>query len=151
MDHADEELYRKHVDELIRFATTLVGPTSAEDVVAGAVVKAMTSAAWPAVTEPRAYLFRSVHNEARGVCRSDRRRIGREARTATAERFESSSISLEVRDALARLSLRQRSVLYLAYWLDLSVEEIAATLQLSRRTTERELSAARHELEVHLG
>jgi len=150
MDQRDEELYRKHADELIRFATTLVGPSAAHDVVAGAVVKAMTAASWPTVSEPRAYLFRSVLNEARGVCRSDQRRGLREARTAPAERFESSSISLEVRDALARLSLRQRSVLYLAYWLDLSVDEIAATLQLSRRTTERELTAARHELEVHL-
>jgi len=150
MDQRDEELYRKHADELTRFATTLVGPSAAHDVVAAAVVRAMTSAAWTTVSEPRAYLFRTVLNEAHGVCRADRRRGLREARTAPAERFESSSISLEVRDAMARLSLRQRSVLYLAYWLDLSIDEIAATLQLSRRTTERELTAARHELEEHL-
>ena len=49
MDSRDEETYRKHADELIRFATTLVGTASAEDVFAGAVLKAMTSQSWPVI------------------------------------------------------------------------------------------------------
>ena len=51
---------------------------------------------------------------------------------------------------MSRLSVRQRSVLYLAYWLDLTVDEIASTLVLSRRTTERALTAARHQMEEQL-
>ena len=58
--------------------------------------------------------------------------------------------SVEVADAMSRLSVRQRSVLYLAYWLDLTVEEIAETLMLSRRSTERALTSARTELEEQL-
>jgi RNA polymerase sigma-70 factor (ECF subfamily) len=128
----------------------LVGPSSAEDVVANAVVKAMTSPAWPTVAEPRAYLFRSVLNEARGVGRSDRRRSRREATAARDEVTEEPTVSLEVRDAMSRLTLRERSVLYLAYWHDLSVDEIARTLGLSRRSTERALTDARRTLEEHL-
>ena len=150
VDVRDEELYGKHAEELIRFATTLVGPSSAEDVVANAVVKAMTSPAWPTVTEPRAYLFRSVLNEARSVGRSDGRRSRREAVAAHGEATDEPTLSLEVRDAMSRLSLRERSVLYLAYWHDLSVDEIARTLDLSRRSTERALTDARRTLEERL-
>jgi RNA polymerase sigma-70 factor (ECF subfamily) len=150
VDVRDEELYGKHAEELIRFATTLVGPSLAEDVVANAVVRAMTAPAWPSVTEPRAYLFRSVLNEARGLGRSNRRRAHREEVAARSELTEEPMVSLEVRDAMARLSLRERSVLYLAYWHELSVDEIARTLGISRRSTERALTDARRTLEDRL-
>lgn len=48
VDDHDRELYEKHAEELTRFATSLVGPSRAEDVVANAVLNAMTSAGWPA-------------------------------------------------------------------------------------------------------
>ena len=150
MDIRDAELYGKHADELIRFATTLVGPSVAEDVVANAVVRSMTSRDWPTVAEPRAYLFRAVLNEARGVGRSDRRRARRENLASRDEIFNEPNVSVEVSDAMSRLSLRQRSVLFLAYWQDLSVAEIAGTLGLSRRSTERALTDARRTLEEHL-
>ena len=63
---------------------------------------------------------------------------------------DSPLVSLEVADAMSRLSMQQRSVLYLAYWLDLTVEEIARTLTLSRRSTERALTTARSQLEEQL-
>ena len=150
MDSRDEEIYRKHADELIRFATTLVGAGSAEDVFSGAILKAMSSHSWQSVTEHRAYLFRAVFNEALGTKRSDRRRGLRETTAAPHERVETAQDSVEVADAMSRLSVQQRSVLYLAYWLDLTVEEIARTLTLSRRSTERALTTARSQLEEQL-
>jgi RNA polymerase sigma factor (sigma-70 family) len=81
------------------------------------------------------------------VARSNGRRARREARAATGEATEDSAISVEVRDAMARLSMRSRSVLYLAYWHDLTVDEIAKHLGLSRRSTERSLTDARRTLE----
>jgi RNA polymerase sigma factor (sigma-70 family) len=63
---------------------------------------------------------------------------------------ETAQDSVEVADAMSRLSVQQRSVLYLAYWLDLTVEEIAGTLMLSRRSTERTLTSARTQLEEQL-
>src|SRR5436190_14462131 len=129
MDGRDEEIFRKHADELIRFATTLVGAASAEDVFSAAVLKAMTSPSWKSgVVEHRAYLFRAVLNESLGVKRSDRRRSLRETRVARHEEVEPSYVALEVADAMSRLSVRQRSVLYLAYWLDLTIDEISSTL-----------------------
>lgn len=150
VDIRDEELYEKHADELIRFATTLVGPTQAEDIVANAVLRSMASRSWPTVTEPRAYLFRAVLNEARMVGRSDRRRQRREHSVAVEEAVEAATISFEVRDAMARLSLRERSVVYLSYWHELPVAEVARTLGLSRRSTERALTDARRTLEERL-
>ena len=150
VDSRDEEIYRKHADELIRFATTLVGTASAEDVFSGAIFKAMTSQSWKSVTEHRAYLFRAVFNEALGTKRSDRRRCVRETTAAPHQDVERPLVSLEVADAMSRLSVQQRSVLYLAYWLDLTVEEIASTLRLSRRSTERALTTARSQLEQEL-
>ena len=150
MDSRDEEIYRKHADELIRFATTLVGTASAEDVFSGAILKAMTSQSWPSVTEHRAYLFRAVFNEALGTRRADRRRGLRETTGAQHQDGGSRLVSVEVADAMSRLSVQQRSVLYLAYWLDLTVEEISRTLTLSRRSTERALTTARSQLEEQL-
>jgi RNA polymerase sigma factor (sigma-70 family) len=150
VDGRDEEIYRKHADELIRFATTLVGAGSAEDVFSGAILKAMSSHSWPSVTEHRAYLFRAVLNEGLGTKRSDRRRSLRETTAAPPECVETAQVNVEVADAMSRLSVRQRSVLYLAYWLDLTVEEIARTLMVSRRSTERALTSARSQLEEQL-
>jgi len=45
----DAEIYRKYSDDLIRFASGLVGPSGAEDVVANAVLRAISSAQWKAV------------------------------------------------------------------------------------------------------
>ncbi len=52
----DAETYQKHAEELGRFATVLVGPGGAEDLVSGAVLRAFSSPAWPTVTEPRGHL-----------------------------------------------------------------------------------------------
>jgi DNA-directed RNA polymerase specialized sigma24 family protein len=70
VDSRDEEIYRRHADELIRFATTLVVAGSAEDVLSRAILKAMTSHSWQTVTEHRAYLFRAVPVNMYGTVRS---------------------------------------------------------------------------------
>lgn len=158
MDERDLELYGKHADELMHFASTLVGPSAAHDVVVTAVVRAMHAAAWSTVSEPRAYLFRCVLNEARSMRRSERRRLHREQLVAHSAEGDASGdsssaagqISLEVRDAMSKLSLRERSALYLAYWHDASVDEIASTLGISRRTAERALTTGRRRLEEGL-
>ena len=64
--------------------------------------------------------------------------------------FDSGRTRRDKVDAMSRLSVRQRSVLYLGYWLDLTVDEIASTLTLSRRSTERALTTARSQLQEQL-
>ncbi|MEY4174746.1 MAG: hypothetical protein RI900_1911 [Actinomycetota bacterium] len=147
MDSRDEELYAKHAEELIRFATTLVGPAMAEDLTTSSFLSAVSSPAWKGVSEPRAYLFRVVLNQSRSIRRADRRRAAREHAAAQGAEVEPSTLSFEVRDAISRLSLDERSVLYLAYWLDFPVSEIAEVLGMSRRTVERSLTRARRQLE----
>ena len=55
----NEEIYRKHADELVRFATGVVGPFDAQDVVVDAWLRATNAEAWPTVTNHRAYLYRT--------------------------------------------------------------------------------------------
>ena len=143
MELSDEEVYSKHADELLRFAATLVGPSDAEDVLSSAVLRAFSSSSWTHVTSPRAYLYRSVLNEAHQLGRSSRRRLLRETRVALPDAVESVSLRPEVLSAVAKLSVEQRAVVFLTYWCDLSVEDVGETLGLSQRTTERRLRSAR--------
>ena len=52
--------------------------------------------------------------------------------------------------ALRALMVRQRAVVHLRYWSDLTVGDIARALQLPVRTVECELAAAKTKLEEHL-
>ena len=151
MRERDAELYRKYGDELVRFATVLVGPALAEDIVAEAVLRSFAAPAWPTVERPRAYLYRATLNQARQVCRADRRRTKREVLTAPAGTDHGEPhVRLEVLDAMRRLSPRRRAVVYLTYWHDLDCRRVADVLGVSTRTVERELTVARRTLEVLL-
>ena len=107
---SNAEIYRKHADEITRFATGLVGPSDAADVVSEAVLRCIGSAQWASVTERRAYLFRAVFNEAARFHRSNRGRKIREERFAKPEGLDSPEIRPDVLAAVAQLSLRQRAV-----------------------------------------
>ena len=68
---SDAEVYRKYADELIRFGAALVGPSGAEDLLAGSVLRAIASPRWPEVENKRAYLYRVLFNEAGRARRDD--------------------------------------------------------------------------------
>ncbi len=143
----DGEMYRRYADELIRFATALVGPSFAEDVLATAVLNALATARWRSVENKRAYLYRSVVNEAAKVHRGTQRRTRRELQVAGAGSFEPDYVDPDVIAGLSDLSTRQRAVIYLTYWADLRPADVAAVIGSSRRTVERELATARRRLE----
>jgi RNA polymerase sigma factor (sigma-70 family) len=143
---ADEEVYRKHSGDLVAFATGLVGPADAADVVADAVARVLASPAWNAVRDRRAYLFTSVLNEARMHHRSTMRRRAREARAAQPEPVAAPEVRPEVLEAVARLSLRQRAVVVLTYWHDLHERETAELLGISVGTVRRHLARAHDKL-----
>ena len=147
MAGTDEEIYGKYADELLRFAATLVGPSLAEDVMSHAVMRAFASRGWHAVANHRAYLYRTVLNEARQLGRSAKRRVLREERAATPEIVDGSHVRAEVLDAMRRLSIRQRAVVFLTYWADLSVDDVSTTLDVSPSTVQRDLRAARAHLQ----
>lgn len=142
----DGELWAKHAGELIRFATMLVGPADAEDLLTIAFLAATSSPAWPEVTNRRAYLFRSVANHAHKHRRAYARRLDRELRTAAPATEPDETARTEVLAALQHLTTRQRAVVWLSYWLDLAPVDVADTLGVSQRSVERELQHARTRL-----
>ena len=140
------EVYRKYADDLVRFATGLVGPDDAADVVSEAVVRCFTSPNWRGVKERRAYLYRSVYNQAAEYHRRIRRRRLREERSAPNEVIESQDLRPEVLAAVLQLSVRQRAVVVLTYWDDLTPDSIADLLGISGGSVRRHLARAKSHL-----
>ncbi|MCU1401599.1 MAG: putative polymerase subfamily sigma factor [Acidimicrobiales bacterium] len=143
------EMYDKYADELIRYATVVAGPSSAEDVFSSAFARCVERVDWSEVRDPRGYLYRAVLNEARGQRRAAQRRLRRDAMDAAGRRDEDSTtfVRSEVFEAMHRLAARERAVIFLTYWGDLTVGEIAHRLDTSERTVARDLAKARRLLE----
>jgi RNA polymerase sigma factor (sigma-70 family) len=137
------EIYEKYADQLIRFATGLVGPSNSRDVVSAAVVSAMWSPGWDSVSHERAYLYKAVLNEARRTLHDRERRRVAELQAAGGAQVERiPEIRPDVLEAVARLSVSQRAVVFLAYWEDMRPAEIARFLSLSDGTVHRQLGRA---------
>ena len=138
-----DQLWREHAADLLRFATVLVGPADAQDIAVEAFLRACAAAGSATVTNPRGYLMRAVANRANDLRRSRERQWRRDlsaigpASTAAPDTF------VDVRRAVSSLSLAQRTVVYFAYWEDLSERDIAALLQVSPGTVRRHLVRAR--------
>lgn len=149
MTPSDTELYREHADELTRYATVLVGPDDAPDVVIDAVLATFASPGWRRVEHPRAYLFRAVLNTANSRHRSAGRRRRRESVVALRERpsdAREQEAALDVHRALGTLSPQQRAIVFLAYWDDQTAAQIADTLDVGEGTVRKQLARARARL-----
>lgn len=142
----NEDIYRKHSAELVRFATGLVGPFDAPDVVTDACLRAFHSRNWAAVSNRRAYLYRSVLNQARSHHRSTIRRRIREHATAVPDSVTPVPVDIDVLRAVDKLSMQQRASVFLTYWEDLSPAEVAARLKISEGSVKRHLARARARL-----
>ena len=151
----DEELYAKYSDRLVRFASTIVGPADAEDIVIDGVVGAFGSRGWRTVEDRPSYLYRSVLNAGRMHLRAAGRRRARELRTWKPEVPsevvpDGSFVAPEVHEAVALLSARQRAVVFLTYWEDLDERSTAKRLGISVGAVRRHLHRARTKLEEQL-
>ena len=140
------EVFEQHGVELTLFATSLVGPDDAQDVVADALMRSMWSKGWSKVENQRAYLYRAVLSQARMNHRSDDRRKRRERAVALPMVAGPVVGEADVWDILNCLSLPERSVVFLKYWDDLTDTETAKRLGVSDRTVRRRLVTARHKL-----
>lgn len=143
----DAELYARHGAELVRFASVLVGPSGADDLVADAVARVFAHPSWPGVANRRAYLFWAVLNAAREHERSAGRRRRREQLAAPREAVDAPVVRPEVLAAMRSLDPRQRAIVFFTYWQDRTTAEIADELGITTRTVQRELTDARRHLE----
>ena len=162
-DAAVEHLYAAHYVRLVRLAVLLVRDVeTAEEVVQDSFVA--MHGRWRSLTEPDkalAYLRRTVVNRARSVLRHRGVRARHEAGTGSVARHQPGADEnalvderrTAVLDALRRLPDRQREVLALRYYLELTEAEIADALGISRGAVKshasRGVTALRASMEVH--
>lgn len=147
LDEEFREFMHGRWPAMVRLAYALTGdPGHAEDIAQVAFAKAY--AAWPRVSRtgnPDAYVRKIVVNENRNRFRKQRvpehltdippEQAGRAEDRDVAD--HSALIS-----ALRALGPRQRAVIVLRYWLDLSEAEVAATLDCSVGTVKSQASRA---------
>jgi RNA polymerase sigma-70 factor (ECF subfamily) len=144
----DAEVYAQHAVALVRFATGLVGPNDAADVVAEAVMRVMASPVWHDARNRRALLYQAVVFEAKAWRRTETRRRAREARSVPngGEVVDAPEFAPEVREAVEALSQQQRAVVFLTYWEDLEPAASAELLGVSEGTVRKQLARARKRL-----
>lgn len=142
-DQPDEraDLWRTHGRELLRYATLLVGPDDAGDVVSVALER--VSGVDRAVEDLHRYLIRAITNASIDQARSRKRRQVRELRAATAGAVAAFDSNIDVRRAVAGLSVQQRAVIYFTYWEDLDSNQIAELLEVTSATVRRHRARAR--------
>lgn len=143
-----EEAYRTWSDDLVGYATALVGADWAADVVADAFASLLSDdERWRSAREPRGYLFRCVLNSARMHERAGGRRRHREQRAVRGDgRVVSADRLLDdpiVAAAVRSLSVQQRALVFHAYWEDLSVADAARAVGVGEGSAKRQLARAR--------
>jgi len=141
MGVSDADVWSRHRDELIRYATVLVGPASAEDLVSAVVVRILQRRALSDLDDPRPYLFKSVLNEARSFARHNSHHV-----TPGIDQVPPPDVDPQVLAAVRRLPERQRAAVYFTYWRDLSVAETAELMGCGVGTIKRYLHVARSRL-----
>jgi len=152
-------LYRAHRLALVRLARLLVDDTAAaEDVVQDVFVKLHNKGfILRESTAAMAYLRTAVINNSRSVLR--RRQTERRHSSAIDEPKTDGADSAivlaaehrEVLDAVNQLPQRQREVMVLRYWSELSEAEIASALSISQGAVKSHASRAMNKLEGLLG
>ena len=138
----DETIYRKNRDDLIRYATVLVGPAGAEDVVSVVVLRILAKRRLQDLEEPRAYLFRAVLNECK--TRLSRRRT--HLNTTEVGFGQPDDPQPHIIQAVLELPPQQRAATHLAYWAGMTVTETADLMGIRPGTVKRYLHLARRTL-----
>lgn len=141
-----DEAWRAYAPAAMRFATALVGPHDAHDVTTNAFLRVTRQAHWGEIEHLDRYLIRAVRNEAQNLYRERRRRWQRDLQAVAAGSAADVAPDIDVLRAIAKLSVPQRSVVFLAYWNEMTEAQIAETLDVARSTVHRNLDRARIQL-----
>jgi RNA polymerase sigma-70 factor (ECF subfamily) len=140
---SDAEVYESVKDDLIRYATALVGPDAAADVVSAVILRVLAKRSLTELRDPRPYLFRAVLNEARSLGRRSNRLL---PVIDTAAMEDAPNLLPEVTGAVLSLPVRQRAATFLVYWAGCSTREAAELMGVGQGTVKRYLSLARNSL-----
>lgn len=138
----DEAIYREHKTALIRYATVLVGPSDAEDVVSTVITRIYKSRQTLSDLEsPKPYLMKSVLHEV-----LDRRKR-KQPLPMVDQALVASESRPDVFEAVLELPVRQRAAIYLTYWIGMTSDEAAEYMGCRQATVRRYLHLARRKLE----
>lgn len=139
-----EACYGEHADSLSRFAVSLVGASDAPDILSAAILKVLQKSS--PIDDLHAYLYRCVHRAALHHWRTQRRRTRREDRVPAPSQIEDDYSDPSVAMAILTMSPRQRAVVHLTYWEDLTTSQIAERLDISIGTVKRHRARAHQKL-----
>lgn len=146
MGVSDREVYEEIAPELMRYATALVGPDQAQDVVSTVVVRALNrSGGLAGIDSPRPYLMKAILNEAIGL----RRQRARRQTFPMAVVPDVTAADIEIGnfdDVVMSLPAQQRAAAYLVFFMEYSPTEAAALMGKRPGTVRRYLHLARRKL-----
>lgn len=145
-----DEAWRTHGPAAMRFATALVGPHDAHDVTTTAFLRVVAQPGWTEFERFDRYLLRAVRNEAHNLYRQRKRRWQRDLAAVGPQTATDAASDIDLLRAVGSLSVRQRAIVFLAYWHDLTEADIADTLGLTRSSVHRTLERARSTLRKEL-
>ena len=142
-DQEVDAAWRRCGPAALRFAMALVGPQDAHDITTTAFVRATRQPGWENIEYFDRYLLRAVRNEAQNLYRQRRRQWQRDLVAVRPETSNDVIPNVDLLRAVSALSVQQRSVVFFAYWLDMTEAEIAETLDVARSSVHRTLVRAR--------
>jgi len=137
----DEEIYLKYRDELVRYATALVGPSEADDVLSSVLTRVYKSRrTLTSLESARPYLMRAVLNES----------LNRKANKGTQPLFEVAVEPVrsqpEVLESVLSLPTRQRAAVYLTFWCGMTSDEVGELMGCRPSTVRRYVFLAKRKL-----
>lgn len=141
-----DRAWRLHGPIALRFATALVGPHDAHDIVTTVFLRATAQPEWQSIEWFDRYLVQGIRHEANNLYRQRRRQWERDLNGLRPDASVDALPDVDLWRAVAALGVEQRSVVFLAYWHDLTEAEIADTLDVARSTVHRNLVRARAKL-----
>jgi len=158
-------IFDRHHAQLYRYLRRRVGAGLAADLAAETFVTAFArrGAYRPDTQDARPWLYGIAHNLLRSHLRDERRQLAAYARhgadpgadpgalaafSMADARADSAAVSAELAQILARMPGRDRDVLLLFAWADMSYAEIAQSLNIPVGTVRSRLNRARRQLRV---
>jgi RNA polymerase sigma-70 factor (ECF subfamily) len=158
---AFDAVFDRHFDEIHRFVGRRLGRDVADDLTASVFVEAYASrVSYDAEAGPiRPWLFGIASNLVRRHHRTEARRLRAYARhgvdplaseTGDLDRVDATGDGPRLARALAKLARRDRDVLLLYAWADMTYDEIAQALDVPIGTVRSRLARARKVMQAQL-